>query len=91
MWYVSSNRDETRYEDPDRFDIHRNPEHQAFGAGGRHFCLGTALARLELRVMIEETLRRYPDIELDGEALPAQALFVNQLKQLPVRLRPAAA
>ena len=49
MWYVSSNRDETRYEDPDRFDVTRNPEHQAFGAGGRHFCLGTALARLELQ------------------------------------------
>ncbi len=90
MWYVSSNRDETRYEDPDRFDIHRNPEHQAFGAGGRHFCLGTALARLELRVMIEETLKRYPEIELDGVPAPAQALFVNQLKTLPVRLGPAA-
>ena len=48
MWYVSSNRDESRYADPDRFDIPRNPEHQAFGAGGRHFCLGAALARLEL-------------------------------------------
>ena len=57
MWYVSSNRDETRYEDPDRFDVLRNPEHQAFGAGGRHFCLGTALARLELRILLEETLR----------------------------------
>jgi cholest-4-en-3-one 26-monooxygenase len=89
MWYVSSNRDETRYEDPDRFDIHRNPEHQAFGAGGRHFCLGTALARLELQILIEETLRRYPDIELDGDPMPAQALFVNQLKTLPVRLAPA--
>jgi cytochrome P450 len=89
MWYVSSNRDETRYEDPDRFDIHRNPEHQAFGAGGRHFCLGTALARLELRILIEETLQRYPAIELDGDPVPAQALFVNQLKQLPVRLGPA--
>jgi cholest-4-en-3-one 26-monooxygenase len=86
MWYVSSNRDETCYEDPDRFDIHRNPEHQAFGAGGRHFCLGTALARLELRILIEETLGRYPDIELDGEPIPAQAMFVNQLKRLPVRL-----
>jgi cytochrome P450 len=53
MWYVSSNRDETRYEDPDRFDLRRKAEHQAFGAGGRHFCLGTALARLELRIMIE--------------------------------------
>jgi len=86
MWYVSSNRDETRYEDPDRFDIHRNAEHQAFGAGGRHFCLGTALARLELRIMIEQTLERYPEIALDGEPVPAQALFVNQLKTLPVKL-----
>jgi cholest-4-en-3-one 26-monooxygenase len=86
MWYVSSNRDETRYDDAERFDIHRNPEHQAFGAGGRHFCLGTALARLELRILIEETLRRFPDIELDGEPVAAQALFVNQLKSLPVRL-----
>ena len=66
MWYVSSNRDETRYEDPDRFDVRRNPEHQAFGAGGRHFCLGTALARLELRILFEETLARYPEIELAG-------------------------
>ena len=90
MWYVSSNRDESRYEDPDLFDIHRNPEHQAFGAGGRHFCLGTALARLELRIMFEETLRRYPDLELDGEPVAAEALFVNQLKSLPVRLAPMA-
>ncbi len=89
MWYVSSNRDESRFEDPDRFDIHRNPEHQAFGAGGRHFCLGTALARLELRILIEETLRRYPRIELDGEPVAAEAMFVNQLKRLPVRLSPA--
>jgi cytochrome P450 len=86
MWYVSSNRDETRFADPDRFDIHRDAEHQAFGAGGRHFCLGTALARLELRTMIEETLARYPDIELDGVPVAAEALFVNQLKSLPVRL-----
>jgi len=90
MWYVSSNRDESVYEDPDRFDIHRKPEHQAFGAGGRHFCLGTALARLELKVMMEETLRRYPEIELDGAPAAAQALFVNQLKTLPVRLGPAS-
>jgi cytochrome P450 len=86
MWYVSSNRDETRYDDVDRFDIHRNPDHQAFGAGGRHFCLGTALARLELRIMFEETLKRFPEIELDGHPVAAQALFVNQLKSLPVRL-----
>ena len=51
MWYVSSNRDETRYEDPDVFDVTRKPEHQAFGAGGRHFCLGTALTR-SFRLML---------------------------------------
>jgi cholest-4-en-3-one 26-monooxygenase len=88
MWYVSSNRDETRYEDADHFDLTRKPEHQAFGAGGRHFCLGTALARLELRILIEETLKRYPRIELDGRPRAAESLFVNQLKSLPVRLNP---
>jgi cytochrome P450 len=86
MWYVSSNRDESRYEDPDRFDVTRNPEHQAFGAGGRHFCLGAALARLELRVLFEETLKRYPGIELAGAPHYAESPFVNQLKTLPVRL-----
>jgi cytochrome P450 len=88
MWYVSSNRDETRYEDPDRFDVTRNPEHQAFGAGGRHFCLGTALARLELRILFEETLARFPDLELAGKPEQTESPFVNQLKTLPVRLRP---
>jgi cholest-4-en-3-one 26-monooxygenase len=88
MWYVSSNRDETRYEDPDAFDVTRNPEHQAFGAGGRHFCLGTALARLELGVLFEETLRRFPEIEIAGEPMFAESPFLNQLKTLPVRLRP---
>jgi cytochrome P450 len=86
MWYVSSNRDEDVYEDPDRFDVERNPEHQAFGAGGRHFCLGTALARLELNTLIEETLKRYPNMELAGRPLYAESPFVNQLKTLPVRL-----
>jgi cholest-4-en-3-one 26-monooxygenase len=90
MWYASSCRDESRYEDPHRFDVRRNPEHQAFGAGGRHFCLGTALARLELRVMFEETLARFPEMELVGRPVMAESPFINQLKTLPVRLRPAA-
>jgi cholest-4-en-3-one 26-monooxygenase len=89
MWYASSNRDESRYDDPDRFDVTRNPEHQAFGAGGRHFCLGTALARLELRMLIAETLARYPEMSIAGEPAFAESPFVNQLKTLPVRLRPA--
>ncbi|HUC00059.1 MAG TPA: cytochrome P450 [Solirubrobacterales bacterium] len=86
LWYVSSNRDETRYEDPDRFDVTRNPEHQAFGAGGRHFCLGTALARLELKILFEETLARYPSMEIAGRPVFVESAFLNQLKTLPVRL-----
>ncbi|HEY0515726.1 MAG TPA: cytochrome P450 [Solirubrobacteraceae bacterium] len=86
LWYVSSNRDETRYEDPDRFDLRRKAEHQAFGAGGRHFCLGTALARMELRILIEETLKRYPRIAMDGAPEFVESPFINQLKTLPVRL-----
>ena len=68
MWYVSSNREESRYAYPERFEVRRNPEHQAFGAGGRHFCLGTALARLELRILFEETFARYPAMERAGPA-----------------------
>ncbi|HXV04574.1 MAG TPA: cytochrome P450 [Solirubrobacterales bacterium] len=86
MWYASSNRDETRYEDPDRFDVLRNPDHQAFGAGGRHFCLGAALARLELKILLEETLARYPNMELMGKPVFVESAFLNQLKSLPVRL-----
>jgi cytochrome P450 len=91
MWYVSSNRDETRYEDPHRFDVRRRPEHQAFGAGGRHFCLGAALARLELNVMFEETLRRYPEMASAGKATWVESGFINQLKTFPVTLGPRSA
>jgi cholest-4-en-3-one 26-monooxygenase len=86
LWYVSSNREESLYEDPDRFDVLRNPEHQAFGAGGRHFCLGTALARLELKILFEETLKRFPEIAMDGKPSYVESGFLNQMKTLPVRL-----
>jgi cholest-4-en-3-one 26-monooxygenase len=88
MWYPSSNRDETRYEDVDRFDVTRNPEHQAFGAGGRHFCLGTALARLELSILFEETLKRFPEIDIVEAPTYVESAFASQLKTLPVALRP---
>jgi cytochrome P450 len=88
MWYASSNRDETRFADADRFELRRTEEHQAFGAGGRHFCLGTALARLELKILIEETLARFPNVALDERPKYVESLFLNQLKTLPVRLAP---
>jgi len=91
LWYVSSNRDETVYPDGQVLDITRKPDHQAFGAGGRHFCLGAALARLEIRMLLSETLRRLPDIELAGEPTKARSMFLNQLKTLPVRFTPQAA
>lgn len=88
LWYIAANRDPERFEDPDRFDITREglDRHQAFGAGGRHFCLGAALARMELRIWIEETLERWPDMQLDGPGARMQSLFLNQWKSLPVRL-----
>ncbi|MFM9140321.1 MAG: cytochrome P450, partial [Solirubrobacterales bacterium] len=91
MWYVSSNRDESKFDDPDTFDLRRSPnDHQAFGGGGRHYCLGTALARLELKTLIEESLRYYPEMEIAGEPKYVVSGFVNQLRTLPVRLGPKA-
>jgi cholest-4-en-3-one 26-monooxygenase len=90
LWYVASNRDESVYEDPERLDVTRKPDHQAFGAGGRHFFLGAALARLEIRMLLSETLRRLPDIVLAGAPTKARSMFLNQLKTLPVRFTPQA-
>ena len=69
----SANRDERRYDDPDRFDVHRdNSQHLTFGYG-LHFCLGAALARLEGRVALDEVLKRFPDWEVDYEQRPGRA------------------
>ncbi|MEU1275776.1 cytochrome P450 [Streptomyces sp. NPDC005799] len=89
MYYSAANRDPSVFPDPDRFDIHRKPtEHLAFGGGGPHFCLGAPLARLQLRVMFEELLKRFPDYRLDGEAVFNQSNFFHGIKYLPVRLHP---
>ncbi len=86
LWYVSSNRDEAVYGCPHQLDVERNPEHQAFGAGGRHFCLGTALARLELAILFRETLSRFPNLELAEEPQAVRSLFANQPKSVRVRV-----
>ncbi len=87
LWYVSGNRDETVFEDPNRFDVRRatNP-HQGFGGGGRHFCLGAGLARLELALWIDETLRRFPTIAQDGTCDRLSSTFLNQYRSIPVVL-----
>jgi cholest-4-en-3-one 26-monooxygenase len=85
MFYPSANRDEEVFADPYKFDIVRTPnEHLAFGVG-QHWCLGANLARVELRYMFEEILRRMPDIELDGEPKRLRSNFLNGIKTMPVR------
>lgn len=86
MIYTSANRDEAVFEDPDGFDIHRNPNpHLSFGIG-QHFCLGVHLARLEGRVFFEELLDTFSDIELRGEPRRTRSNLNNSLKGLPLRL-----
>ena len=91
LLYPSANRDERVFERPDEFDTTRDPnEHVAFGGYGAHFCLGSSLARLELRVMFETLMERLPDLELDTEApLPIRASnFIAGIEEMPVRFQP---
>ncbi len=89
MWYISGNRDEEVFADPDRFDVGRSPNlHLAFGGGGPHNCLGLNLARLEIRVMFEELIERMPDIELAGPVQRLRSNFINGIKHMPVKFAP---
>ena len=90
LLYPSANRDEDVFADPFRLDVGRDPNpHLAFGFGP-HFCLGAALARLELKVMFSELLARLPDIELaTDEALPYRASnFIVGPEAMPIRFTP---
>ena len=83
--YVSANRDEDVFEDPFRFDVGRDPnKHVAFGYGV-HFCLGAALARMEVNSFFSELLPRLKSIELTGDPEYVATTFVGGLKHLPVR------
>jgi cholest-4-en-3-one 26-monooxygenase len=87
MVYTSANRDEDVFEDPQSFDIRRDPNpHLSFGIA-EHFCLGVHLARLEGRVFFEEVLDRFESIELTGEPKRLASNLNNALRELPVRLR----
>ncbi len=91
FFHVSANRDERVFENPQTFDITRDPNpHMAFGAGGPHFCLGANLARMEIRVMFEHLLDRMPDITLDGEVERLQSAFISGVKHIPVAFPSAA-
>ena len=87
MWYASGNFDEEKFPDPYRFDIGRTPNrHLTFGLGGPHFCLGAHLARLEVRIWLEEMVPYLGRIELAGEPTRLRSSFFNGIKRLPVRV-----
>jgi cytochrome P450 family 142 subfamily A polypeptide 1 len=92
MLYQSANRDEAVFTDSESFDVTRDPNpHVAFGVG-THFCLGANLARAELRIMVEELVRRFPDMRVASGAGPQRmaSTLVSGIRSLPVVFSPAA-
>jgi cytochrome P450 len=87
MWYLSGNRDDSAIEHADRFivDRARPRQHLSFGFG-IHRCVGNRLAELQLRVLWEEILQRFPVIEVVGEPVRVRSPFVRGFSQLPVRI-----
>ena len=88
IYYSSGNRDERALPRPDAFDITREQnEHVSFGGGGPHFCLGANLARAEIRIMFDVLADRMPDIAPLGPPRMLRSMFINGIKELPVRYR----
>lgn len=86
VYYGAANRDPAVFEAPHVFDVTRKPNpHLAFGTG-THFCAGSHMARLEMRVAFDEWLRRYPRARLDGPPVRLQSNFINGIKSMPVSL-----
>jgi cytochrome P450 len=92
LFYGAANRDPRVFDDPERFDVGRDPNpHLGFGGPGPHFCLGAHLARREIAVAFRQLLTRLPDIEVDGPVVPLESLgipLVGGIKHLPVRFTP---
>ena len=83
MFYRSGNYDETAFEDPQRFDVTRDPNHHVgFGGGGPHYCLGASFARTQLRTIFGELLTRAPSLEV-GEPVPMVSSVINGVKRMP--------
>ena len=87
IFYQSADRDERVFPSPYRFDVSRDPNpHFAFGGGGPHFCLGAALARLQLRIFFRELFRRLPDIEVVGEPVYEPGPFLDSVASRPLQV-----
>ena len=94
MFYGAANRDPRVFDDPERFDVLRQPNpHVGFGGPGPHFCLGANLARREVAIIFRELFRRLPDLEVTGDAVPLASEgipLVTGIKHLPVTFTPTA-
>lgn len=92
VWQSSANHDETVFENPNKFDIMREPKpHLSFGtASGDHFCLGRNLARLEMKLLLKEVVTRLPNLRLDGPVSWLASTNGSGLKQMPVTFTPSA-
>ena len=85
VYHAAANRDPRVFEDPDKFDIERNPnDHVTFGAGP-HFCLGAHLARIQMTAIFNQALTRLPNLSLNGEPEHLVSNFQNGLKHLPIK------
>ena len=82
LFYHSANRDETAFDDPQRFDVTRDPNHHVgFGGGGPHYCLGASLARTQLRALFTELLTLLPDLEV-GEPELVPGAFIHGVRSM---------
>ena len=87
-WFASGNHDESVFADPNTFKADRKPtNHEAFGGGGVHTCLGAFLARLELRVLLDEMIKRNFTIESAGDIEYIKSNFVNGIEHMPMRIK----
>ena len=91
LFYPSANRDESVFEEPDRFLVDRKPNHHLTFGIGEHFCLGAGLARMEIRVLLEELLPRLRSIHLAGTPKRIETNFIVGWKELPIELELDAA
>ncbi|HVU71542.1 MAG TPA: cytochrome P450 [Mycobacteriales bacterium] len=92
IYYPSANRDEKVFENPDTFDVGRNPNpHLGFGGGGPHFCLGRHLAKLEIEQILYALLDQVEKVEIIGEVRRLRSNFINGIKEMPVKFYPANA
>jgi linalool 8-monooxygenase len=91
LWYLSGNRDEEKWADPFTFNVTRGgPRHLSFGYG-QHLCIGWRLAEIQLGVLFEELLLRYPDMQAVGDVARIRTNFLNSIKRMQVRYTPRSA